>query len=71
MFMTYVEVKYGLLAIVLIGAGLFAMVMLISGAPLLVREIGRTIKRWRIRRAAAVRPAERANQNRLYSGAGD
>jgi hypothetical protein len=69
--MTYVEIKYGLLAVVLSGLGLLGLVMLISGAHLLVREVARSAKRWRTRRFKVSFYQKRAKQEQLYAGAGD
>jgi len=66
MFITYVEIKYGLLAMVIIAVGLLALVMLISGAHLLAREIGRSARRRRARALVAG-----PGREQLYSGAGD
>jgi hypothetical protein len=71
MFITYVEVKLGLLAMATIGAGLLALVMLVSGAHLLMREIGRSVRRRRERRAAAPLSRKREEQPRLCAAAGD
>ena len=68
MFITYVEIKYGLLAMLLISAGLFSLVILVSGAHLLMREIVRSLKRNRARATSAHKPPE---QHRQYVGAAD
>jgi UPF0716 family protein affecting phage T7 exclusion len=69
MFMTFVEIKHGLLAMVGLGAGLFVLLMLISGVHLLLRETGRGIRRRMHARATSSR--KQAAKDRLYVGAGD
>lgn len=70
MFMTFVEIKYGMLAMAIIGIGVLALLLLISGVHLLAREIGRSLNRRRARRTAP-QPRQRLSDERLYAGARD
>ena len=68
MFMTFLEVKHGLLGIVIIAVGVLALLIAISGVHLLGREIGRSLRRdarmpSRLRKPRA--------KERVYAGAGD
>ena len=69
--MTYVEIKYGLLAVVLSGLALVGLVMLISGAHLLMREMARSVGRWRTPRPNVHFRQMPTQQERLYAGADD
>lgn len=70
MFITFVEIKHGMLAMALIALGVLALLLLISGVHLLAREIARSLKRRRARRASP-QPRQHLADERLYAGAGD